>query len=365
MAKHRHTMTGRDQEGAKPGTALVPLGPPAPFVPADCNLQAYDWFPLYHKRLPRSRFWIGASDTAKALSVELWCAAMDEVPAGTLPNDDKALSDLCGYGRRDLGPWLAVKEEVLGAWTLCSDGRWHHRTLAEAVLTAWIERLQSQKRSGKGNASRYGGAFDAADFDARISDAKQRLTLLQGGGAAPQGSASSLPKGDGAAPSRSNGAGAKAPPCDPTRQDSDIDSDSDSDSRKPGEVGGGAGGGKRSPRARAAPAGDPRGSRLPTGWYATSELRTYAEAQGFTAEGVDGIEEDFRLYWISKAGKDARKVDWNATFMTWVRTERKRRDRDQRTRAGRGPVHGTEALGSFVAGLAAASAERRGDKGGG
>lgn len=124
---------------------VLGLAPPEGWSPPppDCDLSAYDWFPLKHKRLTRSAWWIRASDRAKALNIDLWCAAYQEVPAASLPDDDLYLSDLAGFGRRDISAWLEVKAEVLACWILWTDGRWYHPTLAEVACEAWATRMEA------------------------------------------------------------------------------------------------------------------------------------------------------------------------------------------------------------------------------
>lgn len=128
---------------------------PEPLTPENCDLRSYDWFPLYFKRLKRSSFWIRASgDVAKA-SVDLWCEAYEQVPAGSMPDDDMALAMACGFGRRDLDAWLEIKDDVMSAWTLCSDGRWYHQTLCEIIMETWTNRLtQREKERLKKQAQR-------------------------------------------------------------------------------------------------------------------------------------------------------------------------------------------------------------------
>lgn len=115
---------------------------PAPLTPSDCDLRAYSWFPFHYRRLRQSAWWKRASDTACRISVDLWAEAYEQVPAGSLPNDDHTLADWAGFGRRDLNGWLAVKDEVLSAWVLCSDGRWYHPTLCEVAREAWAKHLE-------------------------------------------------------------------------------------------------------------------------------------------------------------------------------------------------------------------------------
>lgn len=117
-----------------------------PLTPPDCDLTDYDWFPLQHKRLRRSSFWVNASDTVKASSVELWCEAYEQIPAASLPDDDAFLAQATGFGRRNVRGWLEVKDEVMAAWIKASDGRWYHPTLAEIANAAWVRRKAELER---------------------------------------------------------------------------------------------------------------------------------------------------------------------------------------------------------------------------
>lgn len=63
-----------------------------------------------------------------------------------------------------------------------------------------------------------------------------------------------------------------------------------------------------------------RGSRLPAAFPGQNEI----EWAGLKHPAVDPIEEmaKFRDYWTAKAGADARKVDWPATWRNWIRNAR-------------------------------------------
>lgn len=69
---------------------------------------------------------------------------------------------------------------------------------------------------------------------------------------------------------------------------------------------------------------DPRGTRLPNDWQPNAEERAYAESFELNP---DEIAIEFCDYWLAKAGKDARKVDWSRTWMRWVREAKKRQFR--------------------------------------
>lgn len=67
-----------------------------------------------------------------------------------------------------------------------------------------------------------------------------------------------------------------------------------------------------------------RGERLPEGW--SPKPGSYAGVQvkrGLTDRQVSEALEAFRDYWQAKAGQGGCKLDWDATFRTWLRrTER-------------------------------------------
>ena len=68
----------------------------------------------------------------------------------------------------------------------------------------------------------------------------------------------------------------------------------------------------------------PRGSRLPSDWLPDDEQAQFAASLGLD---VRRVADQFRDYWHAKAGKDAVKLDWPATWRGWCRREAERRPR--------------------------------------
>lgn len=66
-----------------------------------------------------------------------------------------------------------------------------------------------------------------------------------------------------------------------------------------------------------------RGTRLPADWQLPKAWGEWAlnEVPGWTTDHVRKVGEMFGDYWRSKAGKDAAKADWMATWRNWVRRE--------------------------------------------
>jgi len=66
-----------------------------------------------------------------------------------------------------------------------------------------------------------------------------------------------------------------------------------------------------------------RASRLPDSWRLPQDWKEWALAcQPTWDEGkANLVSAGFRDHWIAKAGRDALKVDWLATWRNWVRRE--------------------------------------------
>lgn len=256
---------------------------PAPLLPADVDLRSYDWFPLQHKRLTRSAWWLRASDRAKAISVEFWCEAYQQVPCASLPDDDIALSDIAGFGKRDLTQWLEAKDEVLSAWVLCSDGRWYHPTLAEVAVEAFNEREARREREREKKRRQRGGEKVPGDTqgDAKPVTAGVSGATIEPKAESPRGQST---KGEDKTEQKIEGS-IEPSPMIPTKTKSS------------------------------------RGTRIPWDWTASSADRAYAVSIGLSVEEIRGIEEDFFDFWKAKAGAGGVKLDWAATWRTWCRRQ--------------------------------------------
>lgn len=97
-------------------------------------------------------FALSTGDEFKA-ALALWCKAWLQIPAASLPDDDRVLAHLSGAGPR----WKKVKEMALRGWIKCSDGRFYHPVVAEKAKEAWKHRLAQRERAEK----RWGKKDDA------------------------------------------------------------------------------------------------------------------------------------------------------------------------------------------------------------
>lgn len=122
-----------------------------PMTPPDCDLRGLAFMPLDVVRLGDSDLVALSTGEEFKAAVMLWCKAWLQVPAASLPDDDRILAHLSGAATR----WSKVKAVALRGWVLCSDGRLYHPVVAEKAREAWAFRLRQRERSARGNAIRW------------------------------------------------------------------------------------------------------------------------------------------------------------------------------------------------------------------
>ena len=116
---------------------------PDPLVPAEVDLRDFGFMPLDVLRLRDSDLAALANGEEFKAEVLLWCAAWHQVPAASLPNDDRLLARFSGAGPL----WRKVKAEALRGFVECSDGRLYHSTIAEKALEAWRSKQAQRART--------------------------------------------------------------------------------------------------------------------------------------------------------------------------------------------------------------------------
>ena len=120
----------RDEANAAPQLA-------EPLTPPDCDLRSSGmvFMPLDVGRLMDSdQFAMATGEEFKA-AMALYAKAWLQVPAASLPNDDRVLAHLAGgYTPRR---WRKVRGVALRGWILCTDGRLYHPVIAEFAHDAW------------------------------------------------------------------------------------------------------------------------------------------------------------------------------------------------------------------------------------
>lgn len=118
----------------------------APLTSADCDLRDFAFMPLDVVRLRDSDLAATESPEACWAAVLLWAASWHQVPSASLPDDDRVLANLSGYGRV-VKEWQKVRDGALRGWIKCSDGRLYHPVVAEKAREAWTGKLQQRHRT--------------------------------------------------------------------------------------------------------------------------------------------------------------------------------------------------------------------------
>lgn len=117
-----------------------------PLTPLDCDLRNFPHMPLDVVRLRDSD--LAALEGAEEFraAVLLWCASWHQIPAASLPDDDRVLANLAGFGRV-VKEWNKVRDGALRGWIKCSDGRLYHPVIAEKALSALDSKYKQEWRT--------------------------------------------------------------------------------------------------------------------------------------------------------------------------------------------------------------------------
>ena len=124
-----------------------------PLVPAHADLRDFHFMPLDVARLINSDLAAIATGEEFKAAVLLWCKCWHQVPASSLPNDERMLAHLAGYGR-DLRGWKRVKDVALRGFILCADGRLYHPVIAEKVIEALAAKEKQRARTSNATRAR-------------------------------------------------------------------------------------------------------------------------------------------------------------------------------------------------------------------
>lgn len=146
---------------------------PQPLTPADCDLRDFQFMPLDVSRLLTSETWVLGTGDERAAAMTLWLVSWHQVPAASLPADDRMLAHLSQSKN-----WKRVKDHALRGWVLASDGRLYHPVVAEKALEAWVEKLLNSLSGSAGNAKRWGVDIDTDDIRGRFLAAIDLLKTL-------------------------------------------------------------------------------------------------------------------------------------------------------------------------------------------
>ena len=140
-----------------------------PLVPAEVDLRDFAYMPLDVVRLRDSDLAAVSTGEGFRAAVMLWCASWHQQPAASLPDDDRLLARLAGFGR-DVGAWEEVSEEALRGFVKCSDGRLYHPVIADKANEAWRAKQARMARTERATATRRNPPRGAGRSDAAHND---------------------------------------------------------------------------------------------------------------------------------------------------------------------------------------------------
>lgn len=127
----------------------------APLTPKNCDLRDFEFMSLDVRRLLRSDTWLEAASDPRLghASMTLWAECWHQVPAGSLPDNDRVLARLAMC---DPAEWERIRDRALSGWIKCDDGRLYHPVVAEKAVQAFerkgefreanLNRSERQKR---------------------------------------------------------------------------------------------------------------------------------------------------------------------------------------------------------------------------
>lgn len=131
----------------------------APLVSPEVDLRGLEYMPLFGNHLFGSEFNAAASDEEWRAALTLWWAAWNQVPAGSLPNNDQALCRLADLGR-EVKAWMRVKARALHGFIECDDGRLYHSFICKQALVAWEKRVKERERKANWRTKKAGRDAD-------------------------------------------------------------------------------------------------------------------------------------------------------------------------------------------------------------
>lgn len=268
---------------------------PAPLTPQDCDLRNFEFMPLDVMRLRDSD--IAAVDDAEVFraAVLAWCVAWHQVPAASLPDDDKAIARLIGMGR-DAAAFGALRAAgALHGFVKCVDGRLYHPVIAEKAITAWEAKDKQRNRTAAARNAR---------LSQRQSHKPEPSVATPVTTSVTENVTASNREGDREGRDKEK---VERAPADAVAEIPDF-------LRRPPPPAIVASPKTRAPAKTGTRWGDD--DRVQDGWLGDAQ-RACADA-GLTTPDLRKEAGKFERFWSSKAGKDATKLDWRKTWINWI-----------------------------------------------
>lgn len=99
--------------------------------------------PLDVARLRDSELTTSETPEACWAALLLMLASWHQVPAASIPDDQRWMASVTGVGRR----WKRLSAAVLRGWVKCSDGRLYHPEVAAYANKAWEKKCATARKT--------------------------------------------------------------------------------------------------------------------------------------------------------------------------------------------------------------------------
>jgi hypothetical protein len=123
---------------------------PAPPIDHDVDCTGLPYMPLKVAALLNSELADLSTGAEFKAAVLLWCESWSQVPAGSLPSDERRLAKFAGVSIEE---FPNISDMALRGWIKCNDGRIYHPVICDLAVVAWKNRRKQAENSAKRWAS--------------------------------------------------------------------------------------------------------------------------------------------------------------------------------------------------------------------
>lgn len=122
---------------------------PAPY-PADTRAKGWR-FELDYERIVQSSTWALAGPEARPWLLMMWLTSWQQLPCGSLPNDEAVIAAMIGAPAK---VWAKHRAVLMRGWTVADDGLLYHPTICARVLEMLDYRKKNAERVAKFKAAK-------------------------------------------------------------------------------------------------------------------------------------------------------------------------------------------------------------------
>jgi len=140
---------------------------PPPLIGAHVDLRGLQYLPVDIQRLLDSDLYALSSGEEFKAALTLWARSFLQVPAGSLPDDDRLLAHLSGVGARR---WPKVRGMALHGFIRCADGRLYHPVVCEKAEEAWKLRMKLRSQTENARLARRNNANESGGSPPQATD---------------------------------------------------------------------------------------------------------------------------------------------------------------------------------------------------